>query len=89
MPNASMMCDVGNHEENSTTNNEAISTHIANNIEIKTKHQKNVNCKIKRMMKLNLLSHFSLCNNYSKKLTNCYNFDPINNCSVDFFCYGT
>jgi hypothetical protein len=47
-----MICDVGNREESSTTNNEAKSTHIANNIEIKTKHQKNINCKIKRMMKL-------------------------------------
>jgi len=71
----------GNHEESSTTNNEATSTHIATNIEIKTKHQKND--------ETYLLSHFSLCNNYGKKFTNCYNFDPIDNYSVDFFCYGT
>jgi hypothetical protein len=52
MSNASMMCDAGNHEENSTTNNEVTSTHIVANIEIKTKHRKNINGKIKRMMKL-------------------------------------
>jgi hypothetical protein len=46
MLNASIMCDVGNCEENSTTNNEAASTHIVNNIEIKPKHQKNTICKI-------------------------------------------
>jgi hypothetical protein len=40
------MCDVGNREKSSPTNNEVASTHIANNIEIKTKHQKNINCKI-------------------------------------------
>jgi hypothetical protein len=47
MPNASMMCDDGNHEESFANNNEVAFTHIANNIEIKTKHQKNINCKIK------------------------------------------
>jgi hypothetical protein len=52
MLNASMMCDARNCEESSTTNNGATSTHIANNIEIKTKHQNNINCNIKRMMKL-------------------------------------
>jgi hypothetical protein len=50
MLNASMMCDAWNREESSTTNNGTTSTHIANNIEIKTKHQNNINCKIKRMM---------------------------------------
>ncbi len=46
MLNASIMCDVGNYEKKFTTNNETTSTHITNNIEIKTKHQKNINCKI-------------------------------------------
>ncbi len=46
MSNASTMCDVRNCEKSSTTNNEATSTHIAKNIEIKTKNQKNINCKI-------------------------------------------
>jgi hypothetical protein len=40
MLNASMMFDVGNHEESFATNNEATFTHIVNNIDIKTKHCK-------------------------------------------------
>jgi hypothetical protein len=60
MPNASMMCDVGNHEKSSANNNEVALTHIVNNIEIKTKNQKNINCKIKRMMKLLAFTFWSL-----------------------------
>jgi predicted HAD superfamily Cof-like phosphohydrolase len=60
MPNASMMCDARNHEESYANNNEVAFTHIANKIEIKTKYQKNINCKIKRMMKLLAFTFWSL-----------------------------
>jgi predicted HAD superfamily Cof-like phosphohydrolase len=55
-----MMCDVGNHAKSFANNNEVAFTHIANNIEIKTKNQKNINCKIKRMMKLLAFTFWSL-----------------------------
>ncbi len=54
------MCDARNHEESYANNNEVAFTHIANKIEIKTKYQKNINCKIKRMMKLLAFTFWSL-----------------------------
>jgi predicted HAD superfamily Cof-like phosphohydrolase len=60
MPNASMMCDARNHAKSFVNNNEFAFTNIANNIEIKTKNQKNINCKIKRMMKLLAFTFWSL-----------------------------